>query len=114
MSGSGARIIIRGGGSIIAGSDPVVYLDGVRIAADPSRTGGGGQSLVGNLDPLQMGRLEDLTPNEIERVDVLPGNQAAAQRRNTASTHGMASSSLPRGVPAQGHHTGVPTRKTVS
>lgn len=54
MSGSGARIIIRGGGSIIAGSDPVVYLDGVRIAANPSRTGGTGGGIVSDVNPLQL------------------------------------------------------------
>jgi TonB-dependent starch-binding outer membrane protein SusC len=79
MSGSGARIIIRGGGSIIAGSDPVVYLDGVRIAADPSRAGVTGQPVSFTPGPLQMGRLEDLSPNEIERVDVLTGPAATTQ-----------------------------------
>ena len=37
MSGSGARIVIRGGGSMITGSDPAVYLDGIRIDGDPPR-----------------------------------------------------------------------------
>ena len=79
MSGSGARIIIRGGGSIIAGTDPVVYLDGVRIAADPGRSGATGESIFTASDPTQLGRLEDLTPNEIERVDVLAGPAATTQ-----------------------------------
>jgi TonB-dependent SusC/RagA subfamily outer membrane receptor len=79
MSGSSARIIIRGGGSIIAGDDPVVYLDGVRMAADPGRSGNTGQSILQPPEPIQMGRLEDLSPNEIERVDVLTGPAATTQ-----------------------------------
>ena len=79
MSGSGARIIIRGGGSIIAGSDPVVYLDGVRIAAHPGRSGATGQVGLVSPSPIEIGRLEDLSPNEIERVDVLAGPAATTQ-----------------------------------
>jgi TonB-dependent SusC/RagA subfamily outer membrane receptor len=82
MSGSGARIIIRGGGSLIAGSDPVMYLDGVRIAADPPTfmTGAAATSIgLVSSGPLASGRLEDLNPNEIERIDVLTGPAATTQ-----------------------------------
>ncbi len=82
MSGSGARIVIRGGGSIITGSDPVVYLDGIRIDGDPPRFMGNrtvtASALTAN-GPLAAGRLEDLSPNEIERIDVLTGPAATTQ-----------------------------------
>ncbi len=61
MSGSGARVIIRGPGSTVDGSDPVVYLDGVRIASDPGRSTGGGTDFIGQADfagALGMSRLE--------------------------------------------------------
>jgi TonB-dependent SusC/RagA subfamily outer membrane receptor len=83
MSGSGARVIIRGTGSTVDGSDPVVYLDGIRIASDPSRPAtGGGTDFAGQADfvgALGMSRLDDLSPNEIQRVDVLSGPAATTQ-----------------------------------
>jgi TonB-dependent SusC/RagA subfamily outer membrane receptor len=82
MSGSGARIIIRGGGSLVSGSNPVVYLDGVRIDGDPPRFMGNGAVTAPALTPngaLAAGRLEDLSPEEIERVDVLTGPAATTQ-----------------------------------
>jgi TonB-dependent SusC/RagA subfamily outer membrane receptor len=81
MSGGGARITIRGGGSLVSGSDPVIYLDGIRIDGNPPRFMG-----VSISEPptptngaLAAGRLEDLSPNEIERIDVLTGPAATTQ-----------------------------------
>jgi outer membrane cobalamin receptor len=61
QSGSGARIIIRGVGSA-NGSDPIVYLDGVRIDADP---GGLNRAEAASDSPLafaapRQGRLEEI------------------------------------------------------
>ncbi len=82
MSGSGARITIRGGGSLISGSDPVVFLDGIRIDGDPPRFMGiSGVPVLSTATngALAAGRLEDLSPNEIERIDVLTGPAATTQ-----------------------------------
>jgi TonB-dependent starch-binding outer membrane protein SusC len=81
MSGSGARIVIRGGGSLVSGSDPVVYLDGIRIDGDPPRFMNSGLTAPGLTPsgPLAAGRLEDLSPSEIERIDVLTGPAATTQ-----------------------------------
>ena len=78
LTGSGSRITIRGAGSVFAGTDPVVYLDGVRIAADPGTFNRAAYDvfLEPPAGPLASGRLEDLSPNEIERVDVLSGPAA--------------------------------------
>ena len=81
MSGSGARVMISGSGSTVDGSDPVVYLDGVRIASDRSPATGG-TDFIGQADfvgALGMSRLDDLSPNEIQRVDVLTGPAATTQ-----------------------------------
>jgi len=80
QSGSGARIVIRGVASA-NGSDPVVYLDGVRVDADP---GGLNRAETATDSPLafaapRQGRLEDLDPDEIERVDVLRGPAATTE-----------------------------------
>jgi TonB-dependent SusC/RagA subfamily outer membrane receptor len=77
QSGSGARIVIRGVGSA-NGSNPIVYLDGIRVDADP---GGQNRAETATDSPLvfsapRQGRLEDLDPGEIERVDVLTGPAA--------------------------------------
>jgi TonB-dependent SusC/RagA subfamily outer membrane receptor len=81
MSGSGARIIIRGGGSLASGSDPVVYLDGIRINGDPPRFVGAVPAIAptATTGPLAGGRLEDLSADEIERVDVLTGPAATTR-----------------------------------
>jgi TonB-dependent SusC/RagA subfamily outer membrane receptor len=78
--GSGARIIIRGVGSVANASDPVVYLDGVRIDASPGGPNRAEATSNGAVSVApREGRLEDLNPGEIERVDVLSGPEATTR-----------------------------------
>ncbi len=139
MTGSGARIIIRGGGSFVSGSDPVVYLDGIRIDGDPPRfmSASGVMPLTTPTGPLSSGRLDDLSPSEIERVDVLTGPAATTQygmdawngvvlvttkrpSRSTAEWSAFAEEGLltppPSRVPDSyfgwGHTTGTPSSPT--
>jgi TonB-linked SusC/RagA family outer membrane protein len=68
--GVGSRIRIRGQSSISLSNEPVVIIDGVRVAANSgsSALGVGGQS---------PSRLDDINPEEIESIEVVKGPSAA-------------------------------------
>ncbi|SRR5579883_1078371 len=80
QSGSGARIIVRGVGSIFATTDPAVYVDGVRVASDR-----GGAADPANpaqshpVGPSRIGTLDELSPWDIARIDVLTGPAATTE-----------------------------------
>ncbi len=68
--GSGFRFFVRSGGGLNGNEQPVIYVDGVRIdntQLRPFFTGGQGLST-----------LADLSPDEIESIEVLKGPAAAA------------------------------------
>ncbi|MCA2990469.1 SusC/RagA family TonB-linked outer membrane protein [Gemmatimonas sp.] len=68
--GVGARIRIRGQSSISLSNEPVVIIDGVRVASSSgsSALGVGGQS---------PSRLDDINPEEIESIEIVKGPSAA-------------------------------------
>mgnify|MGYP006284556679 CR=1 FL=1 len=81
--GSSANIRIRGAGSIALNSSPVIYIDGVRVTgAGPAEGGGGG---VGVSDVNPPTRLNDLNPQNIERIEVIKGPSAATLYGSEAS-----------------------------
>ena len=68
-SGTGARIRIRGLSSVSLSNDPLLYIDGIRVAADAAVgafVGGGTVS-----------KLNDLNPEEIESIEIVKGPSAA-------------------------------------
>ncbi|MHB1330064.1 MAG: TonB-dependent receptor domain-containing protein, partial [Gemmatimonadales bacterium] len=68
-SGTGARIRIRGLSSVSLSNDPLLYIDGIRVAADaPAGSFVGGSSVS---------KLNDLNPEEIESIEVVKGPSAA-------------------------------------
>ncbi len=78
LSGSGARIRIRGSNSLSMSNEPVVYLDGVRI------DNGTGMSNV-NTGAAQSSMLDNISPESIERIEVLKGAAAATLYGSEAS-----------------------------
>lgn len=81
--GSSANIRIRGAGSISLNSSPVVYIDGVRVTgAGPAE---GGDFAVGVSDVNPPTRLNDLNPQDVERVEVIKGPSAATLYGSEAS-----------------------------
>jgi TonB-dependent starch-binding outer membrane protein SusC len=87
QTGAGARLAIRGQSSIVLSDDPIVYLDGVRVASDPGHPNPAATGLLPSGAPAS-GRLQDLSPNEIERIDVLPG-PAATTLYGMDASHGV-------------------------
>jgi len=69
-TGMGTRIRIRGSNSASLSNEPVIYVDGVRVNNDPNsisfETGGQAPS-----------RLSDISPEDIETIEVIKGPSAA-------------------------------------
>jgi TonB-linked SusC/RagA family outer membrane protein len=82
--GGGSNIRIRGAGSIALSSQPLIYIDGVR-----ANSAGPGQDVtlgVGNSRPPS--RLNDLSPEMIESIEVIKG-PAAATLYGTEASNGV-------------------------
>jgi len=85
--GSPSKIRIRGVNSIGLNNDPIIILDGVRLAAQTTTSSN--QTNVGSVNmlpgnnsnyppPLAPSRLDDIDPNTIESIDVLRGPSASS------------------------------------
>ena len=77
-TGEASRIRIRGSASLSQNNEPIIYIDGVRM--DNSGIGGSGQGVAGRLD--------DIPPESIERVEILKG-AAAATLYGTEASNGV-------------------------
>src|SRR5262249_10828936 len=68
--GTGAQIRVRSVGSLSLGTDPIVYIDGIRMDANPAQgptqRGGAGAS-----------RLNDINPEDIQSIEIIKGPAAA-------------------------------------
>lgn len=70
VAGAGAKITVRGSGSVSAGGDPLYVVDGIPITQDPFLSGDrGGQ----NNNPLS-----SINPADIESIEILKDAAAAA------------------------------------
>ncbi|MDE2806035.1 MAG: TonB-dependent receptor [Gemmatimonadota bacterium] len=68
--GLGGMIRIRGMTSVSLSGDPVVYIDGIRIDASHDQSG----VWFGGMD---ISRLQDISPSEIERIEIVKGSAAS-------------------------------------
>ncbi|MEO5869056.1 MAG: SusC/RagA family TonB-linked outer membrane protein [Gemmatimonadaceae bacterium] len=79
--GTGAQIRVRSVGSLSLSTDPIVYIDGVRMDASaargPGQRGGAGAS-----------RLNDINPEDIESIEIIKG-PAAATLYGTEASNGV-------------------------
>ncbi|MEP6491350.1 MAG: SusC/RagA family TonB-linked outer membrane protein [bacterium] len=86
--GSGPTIQIRGRSSIGLENSPLIYIDGIRVnnatatgpAGAPGRLGGQGATIAG--------RLNDISPDDIESIQVIKG-PAAATIYGTEAANGV-------------------------
>jgi TonB-linked SusC/RagA family outer membrane protein len=69
-TGTGARVRIRGQGSLSLNNEPLVYIDGVRVTSSAGSSSIG----VGGSTP---SRLNDINPSEIENIEIVKGPSAA-------------------------------------
>ena len=70
--GAGSRVRFRGGYGLIIPREPLLIVDGLRVDASQSSLG----LDVGGQTP---SRLDDISVEDIDRIDVLPGPVAAAE-----------------------------------
>ena len=93
--GTGAQIRIRSAGSLSLSTDPIVYIDGVRMDANasrgPTQRGGAGVS-----------RLNDINPEDIESIEILKG-PAAATLYGTEASNGVVQIITKRGSNSAPH-----------
>jgi len=80
-SGSGTGISIRGRSTISLSQQPLVYVDGVRVTNDVG-TGTGSQGGRG------VSRLNDISPDDIESIEIIKG-PAAATIYGTEASNGV-------------------------
>ena len=81
--GSGPRIRIRGAASLSLSDQPLIYLDGIRIANDVS-SGPRSQFFSSGV----ISRLNDIDPENIESIEVIKG-PAAATLYGTEANNGV-------------------------
>ena len=79
--GTGGRITVRGGTSLSLDNEPLLYVDGVR-ASNAQATGPVNQFF--SAGPIA--RINDLDPDDIERVEIIKGPAAATLYGTEAST----------------------------
>lgn len=93
--GTGAQIRVRGAGTLSLSTDPIIYIDGVRMNNDPAQgpvqRGGGGAS-----------RINDIDPENIESIEIIKG-PAAATLYGTEASNGVVQIITKRGRTGQAH-----------
>ena len=82
--GAGQAIQIRGRSSIGLGNSPLIYIDGVRVT-NSTGTGPSGGGLAGQNSSVA-GRLNDISPEDIESIEVIKGPAAATIYGTEASS----------------------------
>jgi TonB-linked SusC/RagA family outer membrane protein len=70
LTGTSQRIRIRGVSSVSLASDPIVFVDGIRVTSDNNSSSIG----VGGSNP---SRLNDINPDDIESLEIVKGPSAA-------------------------------------
>jgi TonB-linked SusC/RagA family outer membrane protein len=90
--GAGTRIRIRGASSVSLSNDPLLFVDGIRVSPLGTASiavGTGGQA---------PSRLDDLTPEEIENIQIVKG-AAAATLYGTEASSGILQITTKQGRP---------------
>ena len=70
-TGAAGRVRIRGSSSVSLANEPLIYVDGARVASDAADFF---QDLTGGQAP---GRLNDINPEDIESIEIVRGPSAA-------------------------------------
>ena len=87
--GSAGQIKIRGTKSVSLSSDPIVYIDGVRVNNTDDRSGGAnGGNAAFFIGGQSINRITDLNPAEIDRIEIVKG-AAAATLYGTQGSNGV-------------------------
>ena len=75
--GGGAQIRLRGAVSVSQSNQPIVYVDGVRARSEPYARNQQATSSTGRGPNVTASPLNDINPNDIERIEVIKGSAAS-------------------------------------
>jgi TonB-linked SusC/RagA family outer membrane protein len=92
--GSGGNTRIRGASSMTLSSEPLLYIDGVRVNNAAADNGGFGVGVDSRYPP---SRINDLNPDEIESIEIVKG-PAAATLYGTEASNGVINVLTKKGV----------------
>jgi TonB-linked SusC/RagA family outer membrane protein len=88
-TGAGSTIQIRGRSTLSLSSEPIVYIDGVRVNnAVNQGPSGAGASSFGSQNSQVASRLNDINPDDIESIEVIKG-PAASTIYGTEAANGV-------------------------
>jgi TonB-linked SusC/RagA family outer membrane protein len=111
--GAGPTIQIRGRSSLSLSSEPIVYIDGVRVnnatAQGPS---GANASSFGAQNSQVASRLNDINPEDIQSIEIIKG-PAAATIYGTEASNGVIQIITKRGSSGAGQWTAKTEQGTV-
>jgi TonB-dependent SusC/RagA subfamily outer membrane receptor len=85
MTGAGSRVRVRGTASLSLSNDPIYIIDGIRMTSDNGSGGANTAISVGGTAP---SRVNDLSPEEIENIEIVKG-PSAATLYGTAAANGV-------------------------
>ena len=83
--GTGGSTVIRGVGSLSLSSEPLIYVDGVRINNEATADGAAFSGAFGDSGP---SRINQLNPEDIESIEIIKG-PAAATLYGTEASNGV-------------------------
>jgi TonB-linked SusC/RagA family outer membrane protein len=92
--GSGGNTRIRGASSMTLSSEPLLYIDGVRVNNTAADNGGFGVGVDSRYPP---SRINDINPDEIESIEIVKG-PAAATLYGTEASNGVINILTKKGV----------------
>ncbi|MBR3285603.1 MAG: TonB-dependent receptor plug domain-containing protein, partial [Bacteroidales bacterium] len=101
MPGASSKIVIRGARSLDGNNQPLYVIDGMPVSSSPDRSTG--NSVTGSD---YSGRAIDIDPNDIESVNVLKG-QAAAALYGMRASNGVIVITTKKGSSTQAGRTSV-------
>ena len=98
--GGGGNVMIRGTGSLSLGSTPLLYIDGVRA----------NNQVVTQNNGVGSSRMNDINPEDIERIEIIKG-PAAATLYGTEASNGVIQIITKKGALGQGARVDASVRQ---
>jgi TonB-linked SusC/RagA family outer membrane protein len=92
-TGTGTKIRIRGSNSVSLSNEPLYYVDGVRIDAEPN-------GYAYNIGGQSTSRINDLNPDDIENIEIVKG-PSAATLYGIQAANGVVLITTKKGVPGK-------------
>ena len=93
VTGQGSRIRVRGLSSVSLSNEPVVYIDGIRVASETPLSAANQNFIGGTL----VSHLNDLNPEDIESIEIVKG-PSAATLYGTQAANGVVRITTKRGA----------------